>query len=167
MDHLTRILCQDELGVKLEDDVLLVLQKWIKNDEESRRNDVEKFSKCIRLPLVDFDKSIGILSEFGLVSHYHAVVVVELILMSTSLRICEGVLLVAGGMEKRGNPATIAFEATTYDVNSDSWTSFPSLATPVYRQKILTASDELYALGGIFCDVSGKSCIVYCCRGCE
>ena len=72
MDHLTRILCQDELGVKLEDEVLLVLQKWIKHDEESRRNDVEHFSKCIRFPLVDFDKSIGVLSEIGLVSHYQS-----------------------------------------------------------------------------------------------
>ena len=124
MDHLTRILCQDELGVKLEDEVLLVLQKWIKHDEESRRNDVQNFSKCIRFPLVDFDKSIGVLSEIGLVSHYQSS-------NSSPFRRhrygCEGVLLVAAGMKKR-QPFTgnidLTFEATTYDVNSDSCVSF-------------------------------------------
>ncbi|XP_065835833.1 kelch-like protein 17 [Oscarella lobularis] len=161
VDHLERILCQDDLGVRSEDDVLSLLRTWLKRDEASRRDDVVKrLSKCIRYSLLDFDESIGLLSNLDLVSHYES----SSLTTSFSYRRrvgCEGVLLVAGGIQTKREDSdvwTLTCEAKTYDANSDSWTSFPSLATATCRNKIVTSFDELYALGGdSVCEAGGKT----------
>ncbi|XP_065835828.1 kelch-like protein 17 [Oscarella lobularis] len=157
VDHLERILCQDDLGVRSEDDVLSLLHQWVKRDEESRRDDVvvERLSKCIRYPLLDFDESIDVLSDLDLVSHYESSLSTS---SSYRRRVgCEGVLLFAGGIQVTQQWA-LTCEAKTYDANSDSWTPFPSLATATCRHKIVKSFDELYALGGNnVCERHGKT----------
>ena len=156
VDHLERILCQDDVGVRSEDDVLSLLHKWVKRDDASRRDDVvERLSKRIRYSLLDFDESIGVLSDLDLVSHYESS-----LSTSSSYRSrvgCEGVLLFAGGIQVKQQWA-LTCEAKTYDANSDSWTPFPSLATAMCRHKIVKSFDVLYALGGNnVCEPHGKT----------
>ena len=145
VDHLERIFFVKT--TRSENDVLSLLQKWAKHDEATRRdNVVEGLSKCIRCPLLDFDKSIGVLSDLDLVSHYEWSLSAS---VSYRNRVgCEGVFLVAGGLQMKQDEWTLSCEAKTYDANSDSWKSFPSLATATCRHKIVKSFDVPYALGG-------------------
>ena len=137
-----RILSRDDIRVKLEGEFLNILHKWIVHDEVSRRRHVEALSKFVRFRLIDFDESKDVLSGLDLVSHYHS---------SDGGTIqrqlgCDGVLLVAGG--RCYKTQTVTKEARIYDANSDTWSTFPSLAVGTYSSRIVTSCEVLYALGG-------------------
>ena len=155
VEHLGRILAQDELGVKSEDGVLIILQKWIKHDEASRRDQIETLSKFVRFSLIDYQESSHLLSDLDMVSHYHS---------SNGFiqrRVgCDGVLLIAGGVQRTKYPVTtdiemqayvMSGEARLYDASNDTWTKFPSLAKQTCSHRIVTSYGELYALGGDTC----------------
>ncbi|XP_065837929.1 kelch-like protein 20 [Oscarella lobularis] len=146
-EHLSRILSHDELGVKSEDEVLTIFQKWVKHDEESRRAQVETLSKFVRFPLLDFEESSAVLSDLDLISHYHS--------SSESGRRrfgLDGVLLVAGGLQPITDEISdfeiVCNRARVYEPNCDKWTPFPPLALDVYCHKMAISNDVLYALGG-------------------
>ena len=146
-EHLSRILSHFELGVKSEDEVLTIFQKWVKHDEESRRAQVETLSKFVRFPLLDFEESSAVLSDLDLISHYHSSS------ESGQRRFgLDGILLVAGGLELLTDETSelqiVCHKARVYEPNCDKWTTFPSLAFGVYCHKIATSNDVLYALGG-------------------
>ena len=142
-ERVMRILSRDDIRVKSEGEFLNILHKWIVHDEVSRRRHVEALSKFVRFRLIDFDESKDVLSGLDLVSHYYS---------SDGEPIrrqlgCDAVLLVAGG---RGSyeTETISKEARIYDANSDTWSTFPSLAVATYSSRIVTSCDVTYALGG-------------------
>ena len=142
IEHVSRILSRDDIRVKSEGEFLNILHKWIVHDEVSRRRHVEALSKFVRFQLIDFDESKDVLSGLDLVSHYHS---------SDGGTIqrqlgCDGVILLAGGRCCYKNKVTK--EARIYDANSDTWSTFPSLAVGTYSSRIVTSCDVLYALGG-------------------
>ncbi|XP_065837930.1 kelch-like protein 20 [Oscarella lobularis] len=153
VEHLSRIISQDDLGVKSEDDVLIVVQKWVKHDEVSRRDHVGSLSKFIRFPLLDFEETSGVLSDLDLVSHYHSSD------GSYHHRVgCEGVLLICGGVERKREELAesrefvvghmLSSEARIYNANSDTWSEFPSLSVETSGHRIATSCGVLYSLGG-------------------
>ena len=147
VEHLSRIIAQDDLGVKSEDEVLIVVQKWVKYDELSRRDHVESLSKFIRFPLLDFKETSGVLSDLDLVSHYHSSD------GSHQRRFgCQDVLLLAGGAQQEEVMKVAGYvasrQARIYNANSDMWNAFPSLAIEAARPGIATSRGGLYALGG-------------------
>ena len=154
-EHLSRIISHDELGVKVEDEVLTILQKWMKHDEEARRAQVETLSTFVRFPLLDFKESSDVLSDLDLVSHYRSSG------GSCQRRVgCDGVLLVTGGLEWKRCESNlcseydfctckdVSDEARVYEPNSNIWTTFPSLKVGMCRHTIVTSNEVLYALGG-------------------
>ncbi|XP_065837940.1 kelch-like protein 20 [Oscarella lobularis] len=141
-ERLSRILSRDDVRVKSEGEFLNILHKWIVHDEVSRRRHVEALSKFVRFRLIDFDESKDVLSGLDLVSHYHS---------SDGGTIqrqlgCDGVLLVAGG--RYDKTQTVIKEARIYDANSDTWSTFPSLAVATFFSRIVTSCDVPYAFGG-------------------
>ena len=155
VEHLGRILAQDELGVKSEDGVLIILQKWIKHDEASRRDQIETLSKFVWFSLIDYQESNDLLSDLDLVSHYHS---------SNGFsqrRVgCDGVLLIAGGVQRTKYPVTpdiemeayvMSGEARLYDASKNTWTKFPSLPEQTCFHRIVMSYGDLYALGGDTC----------------
>ncbi|XP_065837937.1 kelch-like protein 20 [Oscarella lobularis] len=149
-EHLGRIISHDELGVKSEDEVLTILQKWMKHDEKSRRAQVEALSKFVRFSLLDLEESSNALSDLDWVSHYHSSG------EDCQRRFgCDGVLLVTGGRTWSTCNSKRKYardEARVYEPNSDKWTEFPSLAVRTYRHKIATSNDVIYSLGGYTSD---------------
>ena len=77
------------MGVRTEDKVLFILQKWIKHDEESRRNLVQTLLKFVCFPLIGFQESSDVLS-LGV-----SLEVVRRVVSAGR----DGVLLIAGGIE--------------------------------------------------------------------
>ena len=155
VDHVTRLLSHDELGVRVENDVVGILHQWIKHDETSRRHHAENLAtKVIRLPLIDYSNetsSLDILSNINSSS---------LLSSSCQRRVgCEGVLLIAGESRKY-NEDTDKYEfdsrAQTYDAYSDTWTSFPSLEVRRCEPRIATSFGVAYALGGRAIDFEVK-----------
>ncbi|XP_065827288.1 kelch-like protein diablo [Oscarella lobularis] len=148
VEHLSRIIAQDHLGVKFEDDVLIILRKWIEHDEESRRDHVETLSKYVRFPLIDLQKSSSVLSRLNLVSHCQSPDA------SCQRRIGgDGFLLVAGGKFEEDcgpyPPKDVAVrDVYVYDANNDKWASFPPLAEKIANHKIATSRGVTYVLGG-------------------
>ncbi|XP_065837938.1 kelch-like protein 20 [Oscarella lobularis] len=136
-EHLGRILTQDEMGVRTEDEVLIILQKWIKHDEESRRDHVQTLSKFVRFPLIDFQESSDFLSDLDLVSHYHTSD------GSCQRRIGRDVVLLAAGGE-----GIMSSTAMIYDPNNDEWSVFPDLKVAMKENRIATSNGKVYALGG-------------------
>ena len=153
VEQLSRIIAQDDLGVKSEDDVLTVVQKWVMHDEVPRRDHVRSLSKFIRFPLIDFEETNDVLSDLDLVSSYHSSD------GSYQHRVgCDGVLLIAGGVQRnvvRENKERYAMsrQARIYNSNSDTWYAFPSLAVGTSMHRIATSGGVLYSLGGDYeCD---------------
>ena len=158
VEHLSRIIAQDDLGVKSEDNVLILVRKWVKHDEASRRDDVQTLSKYIRFPLLHFEETSDVLSDLDLVSHYHT--------SDGSYRHrvgYDGVLLVAGGVKPRAKIVTkygsivkghkMSSEARIYNAHSKRWSEFPSLPVERCEHRIVTSCGELYSLGGnSYCD---------------
>ena len=153
VDHLRRILAQDELGVTSEDDVLMILRKWMNHDEASRRAQVKTLSKVVRFPLLNYQETSDVLSDLDLVSHYdHSSG------KSCRHRIgCDGVLLISGGMFYKDvlsdnkvvtQGYVVDGEASIYNASNDTWTAFPSLAQETCCHRVVTSYDNLYALGG-------------------
>ncbi|XP_065835956.1 kelch-like protein 20 [Oscarella lobularis] len=149
VDHVTRLLSHDELGVRDENDVVGILHQWIKHDETSRRHHAENLAtKVIRLPLIDYSNetsSLDILSNLDSSSSSSSS-------SSCQRRVgCEGVLLVAIGSRiynEDTNKYDFDSRAQTYDAYSDTWTSFPSLEVQRCEPRIATSFGVTYALGG-------------------
>ncbi|XP_065835447.1 kelch-like protein 17 [Oscarella lobularis] len=157
VDHVARLLSHDELGVRVENDVVGILHQWIKHDETSRRHHVENLAtKVIRLPLIDYSNetsSLNILSNLDYEDSSSSS-------SSCQRRVgCEGVLLVAGG-GRICNEDTDKYEfvsrAQTYDAYDDTWTSFPSLEVRRCEPRIVTSFGVAYALGGRTIDFDGE-----------
>ena len=148
-EHLGRIVTHDELGVRTEDEVLIILQKWIKHDEESRRDHVQTLSKFVRFPLINFQESSDVLSDLDLVSHYHL----------SSHGSCQqrigrdGVLLFAGGLPK--GEYSVCGKAVIYEPNNSVFITFPNLKVETSDHKIATSNGTVYALGGFIEDLLG------------
>ena len=151
VDHVARLLSHDELGVRVENDVVGILHQWIKHDETSRRHHVENLAtKVIRLPLIDYSNetsSIDILSNLDYEDSSSSSSS-----SSCQRRVgCEGVLLVAGGSRiYNENADEYEFDnrARTYDAYDDTWMSFPSLQVRRCEPRIATSFGVAYALGG-------------------
>ena len=155
VEHLRRIIALDELGVRVEEQVLLVMSKWMMHDYESRKKHAKVLLNEVRLRLIDFEMCEALLMALQMREWVMERVTEEAKEEGTasSRNGCQDVLLVVGGKVwisdcRNGSHYIISNESRFYDPSRDVWSTFPSLVEPRSCPGLVTVGDVLYAVGG-------------------
>uniref|UniRef100_A0A8C5SCE6 Kelch like family member 17 n=1 Tax=Laticauda laticaudata TaxID=8630 RepID=A0A8C5SCE6_LATLA len=156
------LISSDSLNVPSEEEVYRAVLSWVKHDVDSRKQNIPRLMKCVRLPLLSRDFLMSNVDTELLVRHhseckdlliealkYHLMPEQRAVLSNsrTRPRRCEGasmVLFAVGG----GSLFAIHGDCEAYDTRTDRWHMVASMSTRRARVGVAAIGNKLYAVGG-------------------